>query len=219
MVATAATRAWLSHPQAGALARFNVLPSLFIHPLRIAGWPPGNDVPLAVHRHWSAALLKAEALEPVLSLDEPALRLALLPQETFMQLMLLCGIRLNAMHVRRAIARTDVDLLRDQLGDEGLAAARTRSAPGMAGTPSTPDWTPARARELCELWGAGLLARAFDGASPALLRRVALRLPEAANAIQAQLAAVMQPSDALALASDCLNTLDPAWLSSFPAAR
>lgn len=220
MATTAASHTWLQHPLAGALVRFNVLPSLFIHPLRAAGWPVAQELPSAVHQHWSAALIKEEALEPVLSLDEPALSLALLPQELFAPLMLLCGIRLNALHVRRAIARTEVELLRAQLGDEGLAAARTRSATSLAGMPCAPDWDAACARELCEAWGAGLLARAFDGASPALARRAALRLPETAAPVRARLAgAGLQPSDALALAHEHLNLMDPAWLSCFPANR
>lgn len=220
MASTAASHAWLLHPLAGALVRFNVLPSLFIHPLRAAAWPAAGPLPSAVHQHWSAALLRHESLEPVLSLDEPALSVALLPQELFTALTLHCGIRLNALHVRRAIARTEVEQLRAQLGDDGLAAARTRSAGSMAGLPSAPDWDAARARELCEAWGAGLLARAFDGASPALARRAALRLPHAAAPVRARLAgAGLQPGDALALAHEHLHSLDPAWLSFFPAHR
>lgn len=219
---TAAPHAWLSHPLAGVLARFNVLPSLFIHPGRAAGWPAGRQLPPAVHRHWSAALLASEGLEPVLGLDEPAISLALLPPDMFARLTLLCGIRLNAQHIRRAIARTDVELLRAQLGEAGLAAARihpasTRPTMTLAGVASAPDWSPMQARELCEAWGAGLLARAFDGASPALARRAALRLPDSAAPVRARLAAAgMQAEGALALAHEHLNTLDPSWLCCFP---
>lgn len=210
---------WLGHPLAEALLRFNLLPSTLLHPSREAHAGPVELKALpALHRHRSAALLKQWGLGPVLSLDDPALPVAMLPQAHFDRLTLLLGAALNAPHVRRTIARVELHQLRQQLGTEGLAAARTPAANALAGMPVAPDWQAANAGTICMAWGAALLAQAFDAATPQVAGRARLRLPPQADALRAPLSAAgLQPDTALKVARELLQTLEPAWLSSFRA--
>jgi hypothetical protein len=210
---------WMRHPLAQALLRFNLLPSHFLHPARDDAVPALALKALpGLHRHRSAALLKKHGLDPVLSLDDPALPLAMLPEPHFGRLLLLLGAALNAPHVRRTIARHQIALLRQQIGSEGLAIARTPTAAALAGLPVAPDWEGARAAALCGAWGAAVLAHAFDAASPPVAQRALLRLAPEADALRASLvAAGLQPLRALTVARELLQTLEPAWLSSFPA--
>src|SRR5262249_11073721 len=110
--------------------------------------------------------------------------------------------------------------LKTQLGDEGLAVARTPAATALAGLPVAPDWEAARAEALCMAWGAAVLAQAFDAATPQVGRRARLRLAPEADALRAPLSAAgLQPERALRIARELLQTLEPAWLSSFPTTR
>lgn len=212
---------WLTHPLALALLRFNVLPSLLLHPSRAGGWPVApQDAPAALHRGWSARLLEELRLDPVLSMDDPALPLAMLPPELFSRLVLYGGIALNASHIRRAISRADVVHLMDQLGDEGMAFARARHGQGLAALPVFPGWSADRARERCTHWGHALLAQAFAAATPAVAQRGALRLPADIEPRRRQVdGAGLAPATALALAREFLEYLEPQWLSSFPETR
>ncbi|MGE0329470.1 MAG: SctK family type III secretion system sorting platform protein [Ramlibacter sp.] len=212
---------WLRHPLAEALLRFNLLPSLLLHAGRgDAQSQAGLKALPALHRHQSAALLKQHGLEPVLGLDDPALPLAMLPGPHFDKLLLLLGAALNAPHIRRTIARDEVSLLRNVLGPQTMAMARSSAAAALAGLPVAPDWTAANAADLCTAWGAAVLAQAFDAAAPAVGRRARLRLDPEADALRAPLSAAgLQPERALGIARDVLQTLEPAWLSSFPASR
>jgi hypothetical protein len=211
---------WIRHPFAEALMRFNLLPSLFVHPDRE---PPVDDDAFralpALHRHRSAELLKEYGFDPVVELGDPALPLAVLPQEHFERLMLLLGAALNAPHIRRTIERNERAVLKEQIGTEGLAAARSEMAAALANLPLADDWEHERAASICSLWGAALLAVAFDAASPDVGGRGRLRLSPDADSLRVALAAAnLTPERALAAARDMLQSLEPAWLSSFPAA-
>lgn len=213
---------WLRHPLAEALLRFNLMPALLLHPSRAKTQDKQTPQALkslpALQRSRSAALLKQHGLDPVLGLDDPALPLAMLPEGHFDRMLLLLGAALNAPHIRRTIARDDLALLREQLGSEGVAMARTPTAAALAGLPVAPDWDAARAPELCRAWGAAVLAQAFDAAIPAVGRRARLRLAPEADALRAPLSAAgLQPERALRIARELLQTLEPAWISSFPA--
>jgi type III secretion protein K len=212
---------WIRHPLAEALLRFNLLPSLLLHPRRDAAGAGAQLKALpALHRHRSAALLKEHGLDPVLGLDDPALPLAMLPQAHFQRLLLLLGAALNGPHIRRTIAREELSLLKQQLGSEGLAAARAPAAVALAGLPVAPDWHPAQAEAVCMAWGAAVLAQAFDAAAPQVARRARLRLAPEADALRAPLSAAgLQPERALSIARELLQSLEPAWLSSFPTTR
>lgn len=210
---------WLRHPLTESLLRFNLLPSLWLHPRRASTAQQAalKSLP-AFHRHQSAALLKQQGLDPVLGLDDPALPLAMLPGEHFDRLVLLLGAALNAPHIRRTIARDDLTVLREQLGSEALAVTRTGTATALAGLPVAPDWTPGNAAGLCTAWGAAVLGQAFDAATPGVGQRARLRLVPEADALRAPLAAAgLQPERALHIARGLLQTLEPTWLSSFPA--
>ncbi len=212
---------WLRHPLAQALMRFNFMPALLLHPRRAdAGVPaPLRSLP-TLQRHQSAALLKQHGLDPVLGLDDPALPLAMLPDAHFDRLQLLLGAALNAPHIRRTIARDDLAVLHERLGVEAVAVARTPVAAALAGLPVAPDWNADNARALCRAWGAAVLAQAFDAAAPAVGNRARLRLAPEADAQRAPLAAAgLHPERALRIARELLQTLEPQWLSSFPATR
>lgn len=212
---------WLRHPLALALLQFNLLPSLLLHPRRGPAQAHAELKALpALHRHRSAALLRQHGLDPVLGLDDPALPLAMLPDAHFNRLLLLLGAALNAPHIRRTIARDEVSLLRDVLGAQAMAMARAPAATALAGLPVAPDWDAANAADLCIAWGSAVLCQAFDAAAPAVGRRARLRLAPEADALRAPLAAAgLQPERALCIARDVLQTLEPAWLSSFPASH
>jgi type III secretion protein K len=220
-VRTPALTHWIRHPLAEALLRFNLLPSLLLHPTREALPARGALKALpALHRHRSAALLKDLGLSPVLGLDDPALPLAMLPAAHFERLLCLLGAALNAPHLRRTITRDDLAALKSQLGAEGMAMARSPTAAALAGLPVAPDWVAAHAAALCLAWGAAVLAQAFDTAAPEVAGRARLRLAPEADALRAPLAAAgLTPERALAAALALLHTLEPAWLSSFPTTR
>ncbi len=208
---------WWTHPLASALAQFNLLPSIGLHASRrSARSVPETDLPGAVHRRVSQALLQEYRLEAVLNFDEPALPLALLPPELFEQLALYCGLAMNARNIRRAITRDEVSVLQEQLGEPALAFARARHGGGLAGLPPPADWDPQQARACCEAWGHGLLSLAFGNASESLARRVWLRGPDTATSFRQQLeSAGLSAESALALAREFLDVLEPTWLSSF----
>ncbi len=212
---------WLRHPLAEALLRFNLMPAAMLHPRRTEATAPPDLGPLpALQRHQSAALLKRHGLDPVLALDDPALPLALLPPDHLDRVLLLLGAALNAPHIRRTIARDELAMLREQIGAEGLAVARTPTAVALAGLPVAPDWTADQAHAICRAWGSAVLAQAFEAAIPAVGRRARLRLAPEADAMRAPLSAAgLQPERALAISRELLNALEPQWLSSFPATR
>jgi hypothetical protein len=208
---------WMSHPLAESLMRFNLLPSLLLHPRRDKSGQGELKALAAVQRHRSAALLKEHGLDPVMGLDDPALPLAMLPQQHFDRVLLLLGAALNAPHIRRTIRREEVSLLTSCLGPEAIAIARTPTAAALAGLPVAPDWDVAMAHDQCMAWGAAVLAQAFDAAAPQVGRRARLRLAPEADSLRAPLSAAgLGPERALAIARDLLHTLEPAWLSSFP---
>lgn len=212
---------WLGHPLAESFLRFNLLPSTLLHPERGAAVVQRElrDLP-ALQRHRSAALIEEHGLDPVLGLHDPVLPLAMLPDPYLKRLLVLLGVALNAPHVRRTIARADLAMLNAQLGSEGLAAARMPAAAALAGLPKAPDWKAEHAGALCTAWGSALLTHAFDSAAPEVAGRARLRLSPDADALRAPLAAAgLAPQCALQVALEMLQSLEPAWLSSFPTAR
>lgn len=212
---------WLRHPLAEALLRFNLMPALLLHPRR-AGATALHELKAlpTLQRHQSAALLKQHGLDPVLDLEDPALPLAMLPGEHFERLLLVLGAALNAPHIRRTIARDELSTLRERLGSEAMAAARTPTAAALAGLPVAPDWDAANAPEISMAWGAAVLGQAFDAATAPVGQRGRLRLAPEADALRAPLSAAgLQPERALRIARELLQTLEPQWFSSFPATR
>jgi hypothetical protein len=222
MTGATASAEWLAHPAAGELLRLNLLPSTLLNPTRMDEWSMAalHKPPLAgLHRHWSDALLaRAELAAPVLALGDPALPLALLPAPRFHMLLLRAGAALLAGPICRTVVRDEVAALREQLGDEVLALARTRAGRPSVAPNLHPDWEPGEAGSLCQRFGAGLLWVAFEAAEPALAARARLRLPVEAEADALTLSeAGLAPPAALALARELVQQLEPAWLSAFPA--
>jgi type III secretion protein K len=209
---------WIRHPLAEALFRFALLPSMFMHPRRDpTGMAPELKALPALHRHRSAALMKKYGLDPELDVNDPALPLAMLPQLHLDRMLLLLGAALNAPHIRRTIAREELNVLKKQLGTEGIAVARTPAAHALAGLPVAPDWNVAEARAICTAWGSAVAVHAFDAAAPQVGIRGRLRLAPEADMLRAPLSAAgLQPQMALVVARELLHTLEPAWLSSFP---
>lgn len=208
---------WLTSHIGEALLRFNLLPSKLLHPLRRALRTRAPRALSGVDRHQSAALIEEHGLGLVLTADDPALALALLPRQHLDRLQLLLGAALNAPHIRRTIARMDRVVLHENLGAEAVAIARERTAAALTGLPVAPDWDVARAREICVSWGAAVLAQAFGAATPEVAGRARLLLPPEADALRAPLAAGgLEPARALAVALELLKLLEPEWVSSFP---
>lgn len=211
---------WFHHPLAETLLKFNLLPSLFAHPLRDAPISRQLKQLPALDRHKSAALLRKHKLGYVLSMEDPALVLALLPKAHFARLMGLLGAALNAPHIRRTISRIDRAALHDQIGGEAMAIVREPVAAALAGMPVAPDWETSRAQDICFAWGAAILAQAFDAATPEVAGRARLRLAPEADSLRAPLSAAgLEPERALRICLDLLQVLEPAWVSSFPATR
>lgn len=215
---SSAGASWLGHPLADSLLRFELLPSLALHPAQAARLLPaplqqlleaGQLALPALHRHWSALLRRELQLAPLADLQDPALPLALAPPPLFERLLQHAGLALLGPRVRRAITRAEVAAWRDKLGEEGLRYAR-----------HAPPLTEAAADGAPDQLGAALLHTVFEAATPPVAARALLRLPPEAGAARTLLpAACAAPAAALALAQSVLASLEPAWLSSFPATR
>jgi type III secretion protein K len=218
MTAAAAPSSWLAGPIAQELLRFDQLPSQWLHPSR-ANVPSQLAGVASLHRHWSALLRREHALEAVRDPADPLLPIALLPPERFARLVLFAGVALLAGGLRRTIAREPLAQLAQQLGADGLQFARAE-APRLALPPVEERIDPGAARAQCERWGAALVAIALESASPGVARRAWLRLPADIEDERERLAkAGLEAARALDAARELLQKLEPAWLSSFPAAR
>lgn len=229
--ATALTRAMLEA---------NALPSRFAHPGRLEAWCGAGaglwgqlrellgrltvDAPVAgegiLHRHVSAALLRDPALGLgwIESSEDPALALCAAPADLFAALQRHAGLVLLGPAIRQVIARAELAALDKQLGAGSLEFVR-RQAPrlwaGGGGAPALRVDT-ATASEQALRWGAQVLARAFEAASPSVARRGQLRLPPQLGR-EPLPAGLNEPREALALARALLHELDAAWFSLFPA--
>jgi len=221
----------LRHPLAEALLRFDGLPSLLLHPSRLAALFPaatqallGAAAPESVawrrwHRHGSATLARYLVLPPVAGLGDAGLPLALWPAAAWEPLQLLAGATLAGPRLRRVITREQVETVRTQLG-AAFDAVRTPEAAALhPGWPAAQRLAPERAGTECAYWGGLLLARAFDAAAPAVAARGRLRLPQDAVDGAAQALEGLPPVQALQLSYSLIERIDPVWLSSFPAAR
>lgn len=215
-------------PHGTQLLRLALLPSMDLHPARLADLPAGASAWLArlqpqspawrrLHRHWSQTF----ALAP-LDLDEaahdPALPLALLPEPHWSRLQRVAGAGLAAGCLRHIIAREPVALLRRALGEPAYAwvlAQPDGPCSGQARSLPAADLLPA-----CERWGAEMLWHAMAAAAPALAERLRLRLaPDAAQETAPAPGQHRTPEQALQTLLDIIRILDPRWLSSFPATR
>ena len=206
----------------GPLLAFCLLPSLSLHPSQFERFIPApvyahaDELP-ALHRLWSAALIEQAALEPLATFDDAALPLAMLPADRLAQWLSLAGVTLAGQRIRRCIVRSEVELLRAQLGDAVLDFARRRAPAFYAGLPDETacSWSLSAAAEHAAALGEALFARAFGGATRPVAQRALLRLPT--DAVQRAAALPLAADAALRLSLSLLQELDPVWLSSFPA--
>lgn len=219
-----ARHAWMSHPLAGMLLRFNLEPAWLFHPSRQSEWQDesAQALPAAgtLARHVSGALLRRLGLARVEGLDDSALPLFMAPAPLFERLTLCCGLVVLGPSLRRVIARPEVLALQAQLGQDGLRFARAAVRLWDAAAPAAvvPTANAVRAQALHA--GAALLWLAATTAAEPVAQRARLRLPlDAQDAVIDLPHPLERPANALALARSVLEELEPAWLSSFPAPR
>ncbi|MES2480736.1 MAG: SctK family type III secretion system sorting platform protein [Pseudomonadota bacterium] len=219
-----ARHAWMAHPLAGMLLRFNLEPAWLFHPSRQAEWQPegAQALPAAgsLARHVSGALLRRLGLARVERLDDPALPLFMAPAPLFERLTLCCGLVVLGPSLRRVIARAEVLALQAQLGEDGLRFARAAARLWDAAGPVSMEPAANGVYEQALRSGAALLWLAAASAAEPVAQRALLRLPvDAQDAVIDLPHPLERPANALALARSVLDELEPAWLSSFPAPR
>jgi type III secretion protein K len=199
------------------LLAFNLLPSLTLHPSRHAAFgAPAQSVPAACarawHRHWSADILRRLDLHerPVADAQRPELALALLPPDRLARVARHLGAALCAPRLRRAIDGGEVRQLLSTLGADVLDFARRADAgsPARAGAAQA---AGAPLAESVDRLGRAALRAAFQGAGPELALRAELKLQDEPAGAPDDF------PDALGLALDVLERIEPTWHSSFPA--
>lgn len=226
-MSAAELRPLFEHPQSQALLRFNLNPSRLVHPSRaesllpqglLACWP-ALDLALddaRLHRHWSGMMLADFGLVSSQALDEPCLAVGAAPTPLFDALALYCGLALLAPGIRRVITRSEVAALEAQLGSRGLAFARHDAQRCWGAMQSAVSLAAGAVDLQARSLGAAVLDIALDDASAPVAARARLRLPVDAMQGRADVAgAVVDASQAQALALAVLQELDPSWLSSF----
>ena len=210
------------------LQRFNLLPSLGLHPSRAALWLPGHAAAQAWlaapaasrqwHRQWSALLLErlqADRL-PVRDLSHPATALALAEPALLQAVARHAGLLLLGANLRRRIARSDVAATQQAIGRtawdwvcrEGMALHPGLDAPQA--------WLAQGLAAGADALGCGLLAQSWHDAPAPLRRRADWKLPLDAESAPARAASGLAPPQACQLCLQTLQFLEPAWLSSFP---
>lgn len=223
---------WRSGSLMEPLLQFACLPSLALHPSRVAGLvsPAARamleqltpDMPSwgRLHRHWSSELVTSLNLAPVSDTTDPALALALLPQPVWNQVQSLGGAMLAGPRIRRIIARTQVQELQSQLGAPAFAFACGPAAALHAGWDAALQLAFDQVAPVCFGWGDALQAHALDAATPAVAQRGRLRLPvDAVGMARSPQFAQMSPQKALQLLLSLIERIDPAWLLLFRATR
>jgi hypothetical protein len=221
----------LRHPMAETLLRFESLISCWLHPQRVdASLSPADRILFdqaqedeallnRLHRHWSARLIQDPTLPAVVMWSDPALPLALLPQEHWSSMIALGGAVLLATQVRQTIVAVQVQALQAFLGADLLALVRN-------GDPAWPTLdvsilkqpnTKVELPQACAAWGESLLWKALQGADPGIRERAQLRLPARAEAFAHQSLSALPTRSALDLSLSLIPRLDPKWLSTFHA--
>ena len=210
---------------AHSLLLFNALPSQLLHASRWAALMPlGRPSEISDkqwNRHCSTLLLSDLDQDPILSLDHPALPLAMLPEPVFNQLLLWGGTLLLAPSIGRVISKIEVLEINQQLGQDAVNFALYH-APALLKTPFESQtgfaFSAGQSREKALYLGAMLLAAAFATAPPGIALRGLLRLPteDSLNTMALPAAVFQNNLQALAVARSITDLLEPQWLSSFP---
>lgn len=208
------------------LLEFNLLPSRTLHPSRHAHFGGlAQAVPEAClgawHRQWSARILRQVGLQdrPVQDADRPELALALLPPPRLARLARHLGAALCASRLRRVIAGAEVRQLASALGPDLMDFAR--HAPDHGGV--SHDWLAGLGTDglpdVVDQVGDTLLMAALQAGGPELSQRAALKLAEPSPQLRDGIPmenGSAEPHNALTLALDVLQHIEPTWHSSFP---
>lgn len=236
-----------------ALLEANALPSRLAHPAWLEAWAcagaglwqrllqalqPLEPGAATLHRHVSGALLRDPALDLgwIAGLDDPALPLCLAPPPLFEALQRRAGLVLLGPAIRQVIVRSELARIEQRLGAPALDFVRQQAPRLWAGLVAPARLAPAEVEAQVMRWGAALLARALDVATPPVARRGRLRLapaegsPSGSMLPEIELPATVLPAtvlpenvlgapQALSLARALLQELDPPWFSHFPALR
>lgn len=211
-------------PWFARLYEFNFLPSRLLHPSWHEDYAPqaciselrvALDDDTALHRHWSAYLLKALRLEHrmVWRIDEPVLPWVLMPDAAFSCLIERVGLTLGSTLVRHAIRRDDVLAMRAMFSADGLHFAYSKSVsihPGfdreqlLALGP-----VPCVLHEL----GAAAVLFAAEGLESGIYDRLRLRLPKVVSIACEEAAASLSGEAMRNLVMRVAKDLDPEWHS------
>lgn len=213
------------HVLFGQMLEFNFLPSRTLHASRYDTYalpglrPPMPAIPscqAAWHRHWSKSILRMLNVGVLEHARYPELVFGLMSPSTLTTLARRVGVLLCGTAIRHAIRGEQVRAWQSVLGDELLTFARrdavrldAAAIPGIV-TARIPDTL----HEL-ESSGYATLLASLSQSTPAVLRRVELKLPVAAQHGESPLPV----EQAWQLCLTVLKDMDPAWCLSFPAAR
>lgn len=232
MLATYPDAPWRGSDLSTHLLEFACLPSKTLHASRqqallpaggmalLSQLSPGTPAWRRLHRHWSAALTQTHRLPELTVQSDQSLALAMLPSPAWDTVQWLGGAVLAAPRIRRCIARGQVSILKDELGESVHSFAMGPSATLHRGWEDSLALSFDQIAPTCVRWGQALQARALQTASPAVAQRAFLRLPEAAlaDAGSAQFS-LLEPPQALQLLLSLIERTQAQWFSLFPASR
>jgi hypothetical protein len=222
---------WLMHPKAEQLLRFCLLPSLTLHPSRWERLLPQSDfhgrpssasshpVDAQAHQRWSLQLLHQLALQPLTTVEDPALPLAALEPVRFKALIAWCGAGAAESQLRTCIDREQLARVQGVVGGDALEFAFDHATAlqryGACALPQSSTLESA-----VPALGAAVLYQAFAAATAPVQERALLRLPvDAAQHVTYLCPALQVPATALAYARWVLQEMDAPWISSFAPTR
>ncbi|MEE4379283.1 MAG: SctK family type III secretion system sorting platform protein [Candidatus Competibacteraceae bacterium] len=169
-----------------AVCEFNLLPSQYLHDSWLESLPHGNLLAQLtacsrVGAQLSQYLLQQFGLpdQYCFAIEEPLLRIALLPEADIAALVLHAGLCRYSRQIQHTVLRQEVLALREQLGEEAYLFALKRApflAPPLENS-TDPAWQADHCREHTWRAGIGCLSSAFSGQAPALVQRLMMKLP------------------------------------------
>jgi len=206
------------------LYEFNFLPSRLLHPSWHDDYAPqacisalrvALDDETALHRHWSAYLLRTLRLEDrmVWRIDEPVLPWVLMPDDGFYCLIDRVGLTLGSAAIRQAIRREDVLALRELFSADSLRFAYSQSvsihSPLDRGQLLALGPVPQVLREL----GAAAILFAVESQDSGIYDRLRLRLPKPLLNTCESAAASLGGEAMRRLVMRIAKDMDPEWHS------
>lgn len=166
---------------------FNHRPGHWLHPSRAAALPDAELTAVLLQRGHDLKRLNVILLEklglrelpPCWDFSEPRRRLALLRHDTLARLATFCGAALRWSRVATVIGRNQIAELKGAIGEHAHAFALRRGRLVVDPESAAQTTLPGRSlhEEIHEL-GWHTLLSSLSGESPALLSRLALKLPE-----------------------------------------